>query len=41
MDADAIAPEVDGRFMGAFVRARKPAAAETRASACCAPGCCA
>jgi ubiquinone/menaquinone biosynthesis C-methylase UbiE len=39
MDADAIAPEVDGRFMGAFVRARKPA--EEKASACCAPGCCA
>jgi SAM-dependent methyltransferase len=38
MDADAIAPEVDGRFMGAFVRARKPAAAE--ASPCCGPGCC-
>jgi SAM-dependent methyltransferase len=43
MDADAIAPEVDGRFMGAFVRARKPLAApaEEKASACCAPGCCA
>ncbi|MEW5931477.1 MAG: arsenite methyltransferase [Gemmatimonadota bacterium] len=43
MDADAIAPEVDGRFMGAFVRGRKPLAAETGAepSACCAPGCCA
>ncbi|HLL45209.1 MAG TPA: arsenite methyltransferase [Longimicrobiaceae bacterium] len=38
MDADAIAPEVDGRFMGAFVRARKPASAE--ASPCCGPGCC-
>jgi SAM-dependent methyltransferase len=43
MDADAIAPEVDGRFMGAFVRARKPAAAhaEENASPCCGPGCCA
>ena len=39
LDADAIAPEVDGRFMGAFVRARKPAAAQ--ASPCCGPGCCA
>ena len=39
MDADAIAPEVDGRFMGAFVRGRKPLPAQ--ASACCAPGCCA
>jgi arsenite methyltransferase len=26
IDADAIAPEVDGKFMSAFVRARKPAA---------------
>jgi SAM-dependent methyltransferase len=43
MDADTIAPEVDGRFMGAFVRGRKPLAAqpEAQASACCAPGCCA
>jgi arsenite methyltransferase len=27
IDADAVAPEVDGKFMSAFVRARKPAAA--------------
>ncbi len=27
IDADAIAPRVDGKFMSAFVRARKPAAA--------------
>jgi arsenite methyltransferase len=33
VDADAIAPEVDGKFMSAFVRARKPAA-------CCGPECC-
>jgi len=33
IDVDAIAPEVDGKFMSAFVRATKPAA-------CCAPGCC-
>ena len=26
IDADAIAPQVDGKFMSAFVRARKPAA---------------
>lgn len=31
----ALAPEVDGRFMSAFVRARKPA------TACCGPACCA
>lgn len=33
MDVDAIAPQVAGRFMGAFIRAAKPAA-------CCKPGCC-
>ena len=27
LDAAAIAPQVDGKFMSAFVRARKPAAA--------------
>jgi SAM-dependent methyltransferase len=33
MDVDAIAPEVDGKFMSAFVRATKP-------QPCCNPGCC-
>jgi hypothetical protein len=33
LDADAIAKEVDGKFVSAFVRAVKPAA-------CCAPSCC-
>ncbi len=33
IDVDAIAPLVAGKFMGAFIRATKPAA-------CCAPGCC-
>ena len=33
IDVDAIAPEVEGKFMSAFVRATKPAG-------CCAPGCC-
>ena len=36
VDVDAIAPQVDGKFMSAFIRATKPLAA-----ACCAPGCCA
>ena len=35
LDADALAKEVQGRFISAFVRATKPAGA-----ACCAPGCC-
>jgi len=35
MDEDAIASQVDGKFMSAFVRAVKPAAAT-----CCGPSCC-
>jgi len=35
IDVDAIAPQVAGKFMSAFVRARKPAA-----KSCCAPTCC-
>jgi arsenite methyltransferase len=35
IDVDAIASEVDGKFMSAFVRARKPA------QPCCGPACCA
>lgn len=35
LDVDALAKEMDGKFISAFVRATKPAAA------CCAPGCCA
>ena len=35
LDVDAIAPQVEGKFMSAFVRAVKPAA-----SSCCAPSCC-
>jgi SAM-dependent methyltransferase len=34
IDVDAMAPQVDGTFMSAFVRATKPAA-------CCGPSCCA
>ena len=37
IDVDAIAPQVDGKFMSAFVRGVKPAAAAT----CCGPNCCA
>ncbi len=33
VDVDAVAPQVEGKFMSAFVRAKKPAA-------CCAPVCC-
>jgi len=38
IDVDAIAPQVDGKFMSAFVRAAKPASAATKA--CCGPTCC-
>src|SRR5713101_1506770 len=34
IDVDAIAPQVDGKFLSAFVRAVKPAS-------CCGPACCA
>jgi ubiquinone/menaquinone biosynthesis C-methylase UbiE len=33
IDVDALAPQIDGKFMSAFVRATKPAG-------CCNPGCC-
>jgi SAM-dependent methyltransferase len=33
VDVDAIAPQVEGKFMSAFVRATKPAG-------CCGPSCC-
>ncbi len=35
IDVDAIAPQVDGKFMSAFIRAVKSA------TACCRPECCA
>lgn len=33
VDVNAVAPQIEGKFMSAFIRARKP-------SACCPPGCC-
>jgi ubiquinone/menaquinone biosynthesis C-methylase UbiE len=36
LDVDALAPEVDGKFMSAFIRARKAAP-----QSCCGPKCCA
>jgi hypothetical protein len=35
IDVDAIAPQVQGKFMSAFIRAVKPAVKE-----CCGPSCC-
>ncbi len=36
VDVDSLAGQVDGKFMGAFIRAAKP----TKSNACCGPGCC-
>ena len=36
IDVDALAPQVDGRFLSAFVRAVKPIAKQS----CCSPTCC-
>jgi len=36
LDVEAAAPQVDGQFVSAFIRAQKPAV-----SACCGPACCA
>ena len=36
IDVDRIAPQVEGKFASAFIRARKP-----EAKACCGPTCCA
>src|SRR5208283_5061140 len=38
LDVDKLAPQVDGKFMSAFVRAVKPAGAGSKA--CCGPTCC-
>jgi SAM-dependent methyltransferase len=35
LDADAIAPEIDGKFMSGFIRAQKPIS-----KSCCGPTCC-
>jgi arsenite methyltransferase len=39
LDVDAFTQQIDGRFMAAFVRAKKPVA-QRSSEACCAPGCC-
>jgi len=36
IDVDAMAKEVDGKFMSAFIRAVKPG----NLTSCCAPTCC-
>src|SRR5271154_4423456 len=42
IDVDAIAPAVEGKFASAFIRARKPSAAQCAIDkSCCDPDCCA
>src|SRR5450432_1576227 len=36
LDVDTLAPQVDGKFLSAFIRAVKPGSAKT----CCGPSCC-
>jgi SAM-dependent methyltransferase len=40
IDVDAIAPLVDGKFMSAFLRARKPLVHSLQPRPCCGPACC-
>jgi len=39
LDVEALAPQVDGKFLSAFVRASKPIAAKAT-EPCCGPACC-
>lgn len=39
LDVEALAPQVDGKFLSAFIRAVKPASPKTLAP-CCGPSCC-
>jgi arsenite methyltransferase len=39
LDVEALAPQVDGKFLSAFIRAVKPASPKTQAP-CCGPSCC-
>src|ERR1035437_986330 len=38
VDVDALAPQVDGKFLSAFIRAVKPSSSKDKA--CCGPACC-
>jgi hypothetical protein len=41
LNPDVVAPQIDGKFLSAFVRATKPAAKFGEKSECCGPSCCA
>ena len=38
VDVDALAPQIDGKFMSGFIRAVKPS--DSKDKACCGPACC-
>jgi arsenite methyltransferase len=40
IDVDAMAPQVEDKFMSAFIRAVKPAAVKPVSEECCGPACC-
>ena len=40
IDVDAIAPQVEGKFMSAFIRATKPLEKRPSGKECCGPACC-
>jgi arsenite methyltransferase len=40
VDVDALAPQVEGKFMSAFIRAEKPLEGFDAVGSCCAPTCC-
>jgi len=40
IDADALAPQVDGKVLSAFIRATKPEVVKNEPGSCCAPTCC-
>jgi hypothetical protein len=39
IDVDAVAAQIDGKFISGFIRATKPGATKP-GGGCCAPGCC-
>jgi hypothetical protein len=42
IDVDSIAPQVEGKFASAFIRARKPVLQKNASDrSCCGPACCA
>jgi len=40
LDVERFARDIDGKFMGAFIRATKPVSATAQAKSCCGPECC-